>query len=138
MSTHKPQFSERARAFLQEKRFAVLATIQNDGTPQLTTMWYMLEGNTIVMNTKAGRFKEHNIRRDPRVAICWEDDYNYLSVNGIAEIIDDPQTTQQDIYRLAARYHGEEGARQQMQESFSQEQRVTFRITCDHIIERLD
>ena len=33
------ELSERARAFLREKRFAVLATLNKDGTPQLTTMW---------------------------------------------------------------------------------------------------
>lgn len=132
------QFSERARAFLQEKRFAVLATIQEDGTPQLTTMWYMLEGDTILMNTKAGRYKERNIRRDRRVAICWEDGYDYLSMNGTAEIIDDPQITQRDIYLLATRYNGEEAATLQMANQFSKEQRVTFHITCEHIIEQFD
>ena len=132
------QFSERARAFLQEKRFAVLATIQEDGTPQLTTMWYLLEGDTIIMNTKASRYKERNIRRDRRVAICWEDGYDYLSINGTVEIIDDPQTTQRDIYRLATRYNGEEAAKQQMENMFSKEQRVTFRIICERIIEQFD
>jgi PPOX class probable F420-dependent enzyme len=132
------QFSERARVFLQEKRFAVLATLQEDGTPQLTTMWYLLAGDIIVLNTKAGRFKDRNVRRDPRVALCWEDGYNYLSANGIVELIDDPQTTQHDIYRLAKRYHGDEIAQQQMAEMFSKEQRVTLRVTCQHIIERLD
>ena len=48
--------SEIARAFLQELRFAVLATINQDGTPQLTTMWYLLDvDDTILMNTKVGR-----------------------------------------------------------------------------------
>jgi predicted pyridoxine 5'-phosphate oxidase superfamily flavin-nucleotide-binding protein len=37
------ELSERARAYLKEVRFAVLGTINRDGTPQLTTMWYLLE-----------------------------------------------------------------------------------------------
>jgi len=44
--------SENARAFLQGRRFGALATINRNGTPQLTAMWYLLEGDTIVMNTK--------------------------------------------------------------------------------------
>ena len=31
--------SDKARAFLEEKRFAVPATINRDGTPQLMTVW---------------------------------------------------------------------------------------------------
>src|SRR5205807_9380359 len=127
--------SEKARAFLNAKRFAVLATINSDGTPQLTTMWYLLEGDTIVMNTKAGRIKERNMRRDPRIAICVEDGYNYVTISGTVEMIDDPEIAQRDIYRLSARYHGEEKAQRQMREQFSNEQRATLRLKCEHVIE---
>ena len=129
--------SEKARAFLQERRFAVLATINKDGTPQLTTMWYLLEGDTIVMNTKAGRTKERNMRRDPRISVCFEDGYSYLTVSGTVEMIDDPTIAQHDIYRLAVRYDGEEAARQQMEVQFSKETRVTLRLKCERIIDNL-
>jgi len=76
------QLSENIRAFLQEPRFAVLATINKDGTPQLTTMWYLLEGDTIVMNTKIGRTKERNMRRDPRISVCFEDGDDYRACLG--------------------------------------------------------
>lgn len=129
--------SEKARAFLQERRFAVLATINKNGTPQLTTMWYLLEGDTIVMNTKVGRTKERNMRRDPRISVCFEDGYSYLTVSGTVEMIDDPKIAQHDIYRLAVRYDGEEAARQQMEEQFSKETRVTLRLKCERIIDNL-
>lgn len=67
--------SDKAQAFLAEKRFAVLATINKDGIPQLSTMWYELQGDEILMNTAAGRLKDRNLRRDPRVSICFEDEY---------------------------------------------------------------
>lgn len=127
--------SEKARAFLQEKRFAVLATINADGTPQLTTMWYLLEGDEIVMNTKVGRVKERNMRRDPRISVCFEDGYNYITISGNVEMIDDPQTAQADIARLATRYHGAEKARRQVETQFSKEQRVTLRLKCEHVVE---
>ena len=130
--------SEKARAFLNEKRFAVLATINSDGTPQLTTMWYLLEGDTIVMNTKAGRIKERNMRRDPRIAICVEDGYNYVTISGTVEMIDDPEIAQRDIYRLAVRYDGEEAARQKVADQFSKERRVTLHLKCEHVIEDME
>ncbi|MFL5695614.1 MAG: PPOX class F420-dependent oxidoreductase [Ktedonobacteraceae bacterium] len=130
--------SEKARAFLNEIRFAVLATINSDGTPQLTTMWYLLEGDTIVMNTKAGRIKERNMRRDPRIAICVEDGYNYVTISGTVELIDDPEIAQRDIYRLAVRYDGEEAARQKVADQFSKERRITLHLKCEHVIEDLE
>ncbi|HEX7736746.1 MAG TPA: PPOX class F420-dependent oxidoreductase, partial [Ktedonobacteraceae bacterium] len=78
--------------FLNEKRFAVLATTNADGTVQQTTMWYLLDGNTIMMNTKAGRVKDRNLRRDPRISICIEGGYNYLTISGSVELIEDQET----------------------------------------------
>jgi PPOX class probable F420-dependent enzyme len=130
------KLTDGARKFLQERRFAVLGTINKDGSPHLTTMWYLLEGDTIVMNTKVGRLKEQNIRRDPRVSICVEDE-GYITISGSVEIIDDPQTAQHDIYRLAVRYDGEEAAKRQIAETFSHEQRITLHLKCEHIIEDL-
>lgn len=129
--------TEKARAFLNEKRFAVLATLNSDGTAQQTTMWYLLDGDTIVMNTKVGRLKEHNLRRDPRISICIEDGYRYLTISGPVELIDDPEIAQRDIHRLSTRYHGEEKAARQMAETFSKEQRVTLHLKCDHVHEYL-
>ncbi len=130
--------SEKARALLQERRFAVLGTINKDGSPQLTTMWYLLEGDVILMNTKAGRAKEQNMRRDPRIAVCIEDGYSYVTISGTVEMIDDQQVAQRDIYRLAVRYDGEEEARRQMEEQFSKETRVTLHLKLEHIIEHFE
>ncbi len=130
--------SEKARALLQERRFAVLGTINKDGSPQLTTMWYLLDGDVILMNTKAGRTKERNMRRDPRISVCIEDGYSYVTISGTVEMVDDPQVAQRDIYRLAVRYNGEEEARRQMEEQFSKETRVTLHLKLEHIIEHFE
>ena len=128
--------SEKARAYLQELRFAVLATINQDGTPQLTTMWYLFEDDgTILMNTKVGRLKERNMRRDPHISICIENGYDFLTINGTVEMIDDPGIAQHDIYRLSKRYHGEAKARRQMEEKFSKEIRVSLHLKPESIIE---
>lgn len=133
------ELTEKVRAYLQERRFAILATINPDNTPQLTTMWYLLEDDgTITMNTKVGRTKERNMRRDPRISICIEDGYDFITINGTVEMIDDPEIAQHDIYRLSARYHGEEKAKQQMREQFSKETRVSLRLKPERVIEHYD
>jgi PPOX class probable F420-dependent enzyme len=129
--------SDKARGFLQENRFAVLATINPDSTPQLSAMWYELDGDEILMNTKVGRVKDRNLRRDPRISICIEDGYSYLTLAGTAQLIDDQETAQADIKRLATRYHSPAKAEQMMRDTFSKQQRVTIRMTIERVVEDL-
>ncbi len=102
-------------------------------------MWYLLENDdTILMNTKVGRLKEHNLRRAPRISICIEDKYNFLTISGTTRLIDEPEKVQHDIFRLSARCHSEEKARRQMQEQFSKETRMSLLLKPEHVIEYFD
>lgn len=120
------------RDFLLVTRFAVLATINPNGPPQLSVMWYLLEGDDIVFNTKRGRQKERNLRRDPRVSFIVEDGYRFVRINGRTVEIPDPAAAQRDIRRLAVRYQGEAKAAQAM-ERFAREERVTYRLPVGEV-----
>ncbi|ACZ39916.1 PPOX class F420-dependent oxidoreductase [Sphaerobacter thermophilus] len=124
--------SEAVRAFLNEPRFAVLATIGADGAPHQSVMWYELRGNTIMMNTSEGRVKSANLRRDPRVSICVEDGYRYVTITGRAELVDDQEIAQADIAALAHRYHDPETAERQVAE-FRRQKRITLHISIDRV-----
>ena len=129
------QLSERARSFLTEPRFGVLATINTDGSPQLTTMWYELQGDEIMMNTLAGRLKDRNMRRDARVALCFEEGYQYVTVTGTVRMVEDQATAQADIAHLAYRYHPAEKAAQMVETQFARQERVTLRMTIERVSE---
>ncbi len=120
------------RAFLEERRFAVIATINESGVPQLTTIWYELQGDEIMMNTAAGRLKDRNLRRDPRVTLCIEDEQRYLTLYGRVTLNDDQAQAQADINRLALRYDGPAQSAAQAA-SFGSQQRVTIRMTITHV-----
>jgi PPOX class probable F420-dependent enzyme len=126
--------SDAVRQFLNEKRFAVLATIAADGTPHQTVMWYELRGDMIVMNTQIGRVKETHLRRDARASICVADGYRYVTISGAVSLDDDPQTAQSDIRMLAIRYHGEEEGNRQAAEQFSKQQRVSIYLPIQRLI----
>jgi PPOX class probable F420-dependent enzyme len=128
--------SDGARAFLQEKRFAVLATIGADSLPQQTVMWYELRGDTIVMNTKVGRLKDRLLRRDPRASICVEDGQRFVTIAGPIQFAEDEATAQEDIRRLAVRYDGEDEGNRQARESFSAQQRVSLYLATERVLER--
>jgi PPOX class probable F420-dependent enzyme len=126
--------AESVRRFLDEPRFAVLATINGDGTPQQTVMWYVLDGDEILMNTAVGRIKDSNLRRDARVSVCVEDGYTFVTLTGTARLIEDQPTAQADIRRLAIRYHGLEQGNRMAAEQFSRQQRVTVRLPIERVI----
>lgn len=123
---------EHVRAFLEERRFAVLATIGDDGMPQQTVMWYVLDGDQIVMNTAQGRFKARHLERDPRASICVEDGYRYVTIAGRVELDADPAGSQAVIARLARRYEGDRA--DGMIAGFSTQQRLTIRLHVDNVI----
>ena len=124
--------SGEVRAFLVEPHFAVLATVGAQGLPQQSVMWYLLEGDEIVFNTKAGRAKERYLGDDPRASLLIGGAYRYVRVTGRVREIRDPGITQDDIHRLAIRYTGAEAATKSM-ERFGREERITYRLPIDRV-----
>lgn len=102
--------SDQVRAFLEEPRFAVMATINRSGTPQLTVMWYALHPteDVVVLNATRGLLKERNLRRDARMSLCVEDAMRYVSLQGHAELIEDRGQQEREVNEwIAPRYIGQ-------------------------------
>ena len=59
------------RALLTEPIFFHAATINPDGSPQVSVVWADLDGDLIRFSTAEGRAKPRNLRRDPRIAISF-------------------------------------------------------------------
>jgi PPOX class probable F420-dependent enzyme len=122
------------RAFLEEKvRWAVLGTINADGSIQQSVMWFALVDDNILMNTKAGRVKDRNIRADSRVSVCVEEEEQYVTISGRATMIDDRERSQADAHRLAIRYEGEERAAEMMETDYRHQERVSILISIDSV-----
>lgn len=124
------------RAFLEARRFAVLATINPDSTPHLTVMWYELRGDTIVMNTRLSRIKGRNLQRDSRISVCVEDGDRFVTISGTASLNADPAVAQADIRSLAIRYDGEEEGAREARETFSKQDRVSIYLPISRVISK--
>jgi PPOX class probable F420-dependent enzyme len=124
------------RDFLEQKHFAVLGTTNASGSPHLTVMWYFLDGDEIVFNTKAGRAKEGNLERDPRVSLLVyaEDSYSYIRIDGKVRTITDQKTAQADIRRLASRYYEDEArVEKAVRDNFGTQQRISYRLPTTRV-----
>ena len=70
---------------LEKKTFASLATVNADGTPQVTPVWFDWDGSHLRVNTAKGRIKDKNMRSRPTVALAImdpENPYRYLQIKG--------------------------------------------------------
>jgi PPOX class probable F420-dependent enzyme len=93
----------------EKKAFLYLATINGDGTPQVTPVWFNTEGDFILINTARGRVKDRNMRIHPQIALCIADpgnSYRYIQIQGkVVEVTEDGADAHIDA--LMYKYHGE-------------------------------
>jgi PPOX class probable F420-dependent enzyme len=134
---------EHVRAFLSATRFATIATVDPDGGPRQAVIWYRLDGDVIVLNSKVGRRWPSNLERDARISVAIHDQadgYRWVGVTGKVTIIEDQPTAQADIAEMARRYHADdpEKAERLVHDRFERQPRVSFRISIDAIHDHLD
>ncbi|MCX7624299.1 MAG: PPOX class F420-dependent oxidoreductase [Thermomicrobium sp.] len=128
------RLTDELRDFLLAPRFGVLATIDRQGLPRQSVMWYdLLEDGTILMNTAEGRAKLVDLRRYPWASLCVLDGYRYVTLAGPVTLIDDQTRAQADIARLAVRYVGAEEAQQWIPQ-FRRQRRVTVLLRPERIL----
>lgn len=105
-----PSIPAEAIYLLEGKHFAHVATLNADGSPQVTPVWVGHDGDTILINTARGRLKERNLGRDPRVALSIPDSgnpYRALVIQGrVTGITEDG--ADEHIDSLAKRYLDED------------------------------
>ena len=69
----------------RKKALAHLATVQPDGSPQVTPVWFDYTDGHIRVNTAKGRVKARNMSEGTKVALSIVDpdnDYRYIQVRG--------------------------------------------------------
>ena len=86
--------------------FAFLATVNKDGSPQVTPTWIDRDNEIILVNTAMGRVKQRNVSRDPRVSISMVDEQNPYSMVTITGRVTEQiyKGADEHIDRLAKRY----------------------------------
>ena len=103
--------TEQARKMLEGKNFVYLATINLDGSPQVTPTWVDTDGKFVLVNTAMGRVKQKNVKRNPRVALAISDPsnpYYFLQIRGrVVEQITGP-AAHQHIDKMSKKYRGKD------------------------------
>jgi PPOX class probable F420-dependent enzyme len=103
--------AERREFLLEGPRTGKLATVREDGRPHVVPIWFVLDGDNLVFTTWYATVKAANMRRDPRVSICVDDQkppFAFVMIEGTASIEEHPNNFEHWTTKIARRYMGPE------------------------------
>lgn len=99
-----------------------LATVRKDGRPHVVPIWFAVDTTTasddapfgdLVFNTGADSLKGRSLRRDPRAALCVDDErppFTFVSLEGTVSLSEDLDEVVHWATVIGGRYMGEERA----------------------------
>jgi hypothetical protein len=124
------------------QRFAALATVDEDGTPRQTVVWYrVLEDGRILVNGRSPRRWCANLDRTGRCSIAVQDGadgYRWLGLSCVVdERPDDVEAARDDIVDLAYLYH-DGHPDPSLIAAFRTQPRITYRLRVTSVHDHLE
>ncbi|KIF75831.1 pyridoxamine 5'-phosphate oxidase [Streptomyces sp. 150FB] len=99
--------SDKLKELLDSTVFVSIATIQPDGSPQVSPVWVKRDGDDVLISTTVTRRKATNLERDPRVTVMlqrFDSPQEYAEIRGTATLT--TEGGQELIDELAVKYSG--------------------------------
>jgi len=90
-----------------------LALVRSDGAPIVVPIWFVMDGDDLLFNTGADSVKGRILRRDPRVALCVDDErppFAFVTLHGTATLSEDPAELRTWARVIGGRYMGADRA----------------------------
>ena len=125
---------EERRDFLNANRFCVVAYSRSSGPPALSPVYYVMDGEDLLISTQAGRAKTKALQRDPNVSVCVLAEQHpsprYLTIYGTAKI--EHEGAVDLMMRIGGAMSGAEvpqALRPAIEQRARDEQRLVLRVT---------
>jgi PPOX class probable F420-dependent enzyme len=115
---------------LEQPNYAVVSTLNRDGSIHNTIVWISAEGDYVAVNSAIGRLWPTNLQRDPRVTVVVQEDgnpYNFVEIRGTATA--STEDADEHIDALAKKYTGQDEFRDRR----PGQQRIKFTIEPTHV-----
>ena len=121
-----------ARELLQARLIAKLATFNADGSIHLVAMWFLWDGEAVLIPTSGRTRKAKNLRRDPRATVMIDDSRGGFDLCGITlvcdcEVIRAPESAQLNR-RIHLRYVAGPGLEREAVRDYLATDDVTLRL----------
>ena len=127
--------SSERRQFVRDHRTCVFGYARREHGPAMTIVYYVMDGDDILVSTMAGRSKAKAVQRDPLVSLCVLDEnwpMTYLQVYGNARLETGQQQAADLLRRIIELMAGQPvpaERREQIAKLSAEEQRVVLRVT---------
>ena len=137
MADFTPMEVERAREFLKNHHWGILATRRKDGHLQMSPVTVGLDSEgRAVISSRETAYKVNNLRRDPRAALCaittTFHGEGWVQINGTAEILSLPYALD-TLIDLQRQVYGEHKNWPEFHERMVREKRVVIRIEIESV-----
>ncbi|RMG94837.1 MAG: PPOX class F420-dependent oxidoreductase [Chloroflexi bacterium] len=103
-----------AKTFLMTgTRTGKLATTRSDGRPHVAPIWFVMDGDDLIFNTWHTSVKAQNMRRDPRVSLCVDEEtppFAFVIVEGTVTLTENAPDLVAWATRIGGRYMGADQA----------------------------
>lgn len=97
------------KELLEQPNYAVVSTLNRDGSIHNTIVWISAEGDHVAVNSAIGRLWPTNLERDPRVTVVVFEagnPYNFVEIRGTAT--SSTEDADEHINALAKKYTGQD------------------------------
>lgn len=100
----------RVQSFLATKDIMLLGTLNPDGAPLITVMWFLHDPAAVTLISVDGLQKVKNLRRDPRLHLVAESGARGSEIKGVAlrgraEFLADTPERRALVGRIVDKYH---------------------------------
>jgi len=105
------ELDDNVKKLLDTKSFAVVSTVQPDGSPHSSVVWVKRDGDDILFSTVQGRRKHLNLERDPRISLLVnpaDSPYQYFEARGAVTMT--TEGGRELIDELSRKYRGQDYA----------------------------
>jgi PPOX class probable F420-dependent enzyme len=125
---------EERRQFVYRHRTCIFGYARKEHGPAMTVVYYVVDGEELLVSTMAGRSKARAVAADGRVSMCVLDEQwplSYLQVYGDAVVDRDPGLAADVLTRVVALMAGEEVPAErlpQIAQMARDEERVVIRV----------
>jgi len=105
------QLSDATLRLVDGRNYAVMATVNPDGSPQTSVVWVGRDGDDLLFSTVEGRVKHRNMLRDRRVSVTVidsADPENYAELRGRVSMT--PDVGRRVDTQLSWKYEGKDPA----------------------------
>ena len=126
--------SEQTWELIGQPIISFVTTIRGDGTPHVTPVWHLVDGDEVVIAVARSTVKARNVRANPQVALCVAANQRpqpWVLINGTARLSED--RVEEIVRAVSFHYLGEEEGGPYVEDILEQLDFVLMRITPERV-----